>query len=174
MCIQSVKPTELHGADCSLNLGHAVVPSQDFRSVAARRLMFDNGLSMITHQPGHLGDLLVISDKHTSLAARDRLGFREREDTAVADRPNGTPFIARAWRLRAVFDDFQLARACESNQRVHIGWMSEEVHRDDGPSKVRDGCGRGLWIEGKGAVIDVRENWYGVVHQYGGRCCRER
>src|SRR5204862_859470 len=101
-------------------------------------------------------------------------GFREREDTAVADRPNGTPFIARAWRLRAVFDDFQLARACESNQRVHIGWMSEEVHRDDGPSKVRDGCGRGLWIEGKGAVIDVRENWYGVVHQYGGRCCRER
>ena len=89
---------------------HAV-HAQDVRALEKRRVL--------RHQRARIAE-------RAEILRREKTGHAE-----IAERAHRPAAIVRAERLRRVLDHAQVVLRGEREDRVHVGGLAEEMHRDD-------------------------------------------
>src|SRR5207249_4541698 len=108
---------------------HPVVPTDGAGQILAR-LARNDGLPMIANHPRALGEVRIVGDHHSALTGHHVLRLLEAEDPAVSHGPYQPALVPSSWRLRTVFDHFEMMAARDREDRVHIGWVPQKMHRD--------------------------------------------
>ena len=76
---------------------------------------------------------LVVGDDHAALSGRHLLVRVEGEDSGIAERAHRAALVARADRLAGILDDGETVTARDVEDRIHVGGLTEDVDREDGP-----------------------------------------
>ena len=100
----------------------------------------------------------VVGDRGTAFAGGEVLGGVEGEHRDVRDRAHRTPAQRRAQRVGGVLDHRDAPRARERSQRVEIGGVPSEVHRQQRAGARRD---RGLdraRVQAQRVALDVHQH----------------
>ncbi len=124
---------------------------------------------------------LIRRDQHAAARGGDDLVAIEGEDAgpaagprrlpiqAVAGlRPTRRPPVRRAQRLGRILDDGDVVAAADIQNRVEVGALAVEMHRDDGfgqpplPRLALDGLDHQRRVQVPGGLLAVNEDWPGA------------
>src|SRR6185295_11649651 len=125
---QLVEALHLDGAERRRELVEAIIVTEP----AVREPAVEHVAPLIAEAAEEPVPLSVRRDEHTALAGRHRLVRVEGEHTRVGESAGGAALVGGANRLARVLDDGETVAAGDGENRIHVGGLAEDVHRDDG------------------------------------------
>jgi len=108
------------------------------------------------------GEGVVIGDQHPGVAeAPEVLRGEKAVGAECAEGARLSPAMGGSERLRGILDDGEPVFFRQGQDAVHVGGLSEKVHRDDGPGARRDEGGGGIDVEVEAVRARVGEDGSG-------------
>ncbi len=88
---------------------------------------------VVAQVPGQLGNLAVVGRDHAALARGDDLVAVEAKAGGIAQPAGAPPLVLGAVRFGRILNHQQAVLLGQRPQRVHVGGVAVDVHRDDRP-----------------------------------------
>ncbi len=115
---------------------------------------------MVRKHPDLFEDRGILRDHRAAVAeTAEVLGREEAEHGGGAVIANALPLVPRALRLRAVLDHDQLVLPGNLQDRVEVGRLAVQMHRDDGLRARRHLLRDFRRIEIEEALLEIAENY---------------
>ena len=115
--------------------------------------------SMIREHSGRTGPFRVVGDQCTCITIRaEVLSWVEAVAGDVCERRNRKALVLRAMGLRRIPDDLEPVLPCDRQDRIHIGRLAVQVHRDYRLRSRRDLLLELLHVHQVGVGINVDEH----------------
>src|SRR4051794_17056197 len=116
-------------------------------------------LSVVTQDTHLITQLNVVSYNRAGLTERTEIfaGIKT-EATCISKTPDLSALVCGTMRLRCVFDNKETMLAREIQYGIHVGRLSEEVHRHHSLRASGQRTLKLSRVHRVGALVDVHEN----------------
>ena len=116
---------------------------------------------MIAEQPYAISQLRVVGGHHSTVAKGPQiLRWIKTESTKMPNRSGASSVILRADSLRRILDNIEFMTIGDLHDRIHLGNLSVQVHRHDGPRSIGYRHLNLIRINIEGERVDVYEDGF--------------
>src|SRR6202045_2268553 len=144
--------SELYSQDCSLKPFHPVIESPQY-------MMIFTVLPPVAQHANGAREFGVARGYGSAFAIGSQIFTGIKTETGhVSDAADRTAFILCSVRLRGIFDNNQPMSTRDFHDRIHVGGLAIQMHRED---RLRAGADRRLdcrWIQRERTWIDIHQN----------------